>query len=344
MIKGKEFHSIISRIFNGDVKGYNESQQLQVNCPRCQQREGLSTPDGKYNLEINTAKRVFRCWKCDEPKFSGSLGKLIRIFGTYSDQELYKSYGGSYIDIFNEEDEEEFIPEIKLPDEFISFSDLDISDQEHLAAYSYMVVERKINRETLLKYRLGFCTTGKYAGRIIIPSYDATGEINYFVSRTYRRGVKPTYLNPKIDKDRIIFNEGMINWDSTIYIVEGAFEMFSLVNGAPQLGKTISKALFFKLKEKRPPIVIVLDPDAYKNAIEMVTLLKTIYVGEENKVKIVKLKGEEDLDEIRRNSGKKIMLSYLYNAEELSTDDYMNMRLFNNKYVWKSKTNYRTYK
>ena len=91
MVKGKEFHPIIEKIFV-DVNNLYNSEQIQVNCPRCQEREGLRYPDGKYNLEINTAKRVFRCWKCEEPRFSGSLGKLIRLFGSEIHYELYKSY------------------------------------------------------------------------------------------------------------------------------------------------------------------------------------------------------------------------------------------------------------
>ena len=51
MIKGQEFHGIIQNIF-GEVNGYLQSDQLQVNCPRCQERDGLSHPDGKFNLEI----------------------------------------------------------------------------------------------------------------------------------------------------------------------------------------------------------------------------------------------------------------------------------------------------
>ena len=98
-IQGIEFHSIIQNIF-GDVNGLNVSEQLQINCPRCQERDGLSHPDGKFNLEINTAnnKRVFHCWRCDNPRFSGSLGRLIRTFGSHNDYELYKSYAGNFID------------------------------------------------------------------------------------------------------------------------------------------------------------------------------------------------------------------------------------------------------
>ena len=183
MIRGQEFHNIIQNIF-GDVQGYLQSEQLQVNCPRCQEREGLSHPDGKFNLEINTAKRMFRCWKCDEPRFSGSLGRLVKMFGSHIDYDVYKSYAGIFHDYDLNEDEKVYAP-VKLPEEMIPFSQMESGNLEHFEAYTYMVADRKISRELILKFRLGFCTTGKYAKRIIIPSYDANGEINYFVGRTY---------------------------------------------------------------------------------------------------------------------------------------------------------------
>ena len=124
IIRGQEFHSIIQNIFI-DVNGLHASEQLQVNCPRCQEREGLSKPDGKFNLEINTAKRMFRCWKCEDPKFSGSLGRLVRILGTKVDYELYKSLAGVFHDYIFDEDEK--IHEIvKLPEEMIFFSQMDV--------------------------------------------------------------------------------------------------------------------------------------------------------------------------------------------------------------------------
>ena len=115
--------------------------------------------------------------------------------------------------------------------EFVSFSQMDASNPEHFEAYNYLVNERKISRDIILRYRLGFCTTGKYANRIIIPSFDASGDVNYFVGRYYgtdkKIKQKIPYLNPVADKDVIIFNEGLVNWDSTVYLVEGAFEMLS---------------------------------------------------------------------------------------------------------------------
>ena len=176
----------------------------------------------------------------------------------------------------------------------------------------------------MLKFRLGFCTTGKYAKRIIIPSYDANGEINYFVGRTYYpKEKKRKYLNPVSDTSKIIFNECLVNWDSTVYLVEGAFEMLSFpANIIPMLGKTLSPTLFLKLKELKPDVVVLLDPDAYKNAVELYYMLYTIYVGCEDRVKIVKLPTEEDLDELRRNKGVDEVIKSLRTARGLTIDDY----------------------
>ncbi|MFA5207110.1 MAG: hypothetical protein WC428_00270 [Candidatus Paceibacterota bacterium] len=323
MIRGQEFHAILQNIF-GDVQGAMQSEQLQVNCPHCQEREGLSEPDGKFNLEINTARRMFRCWKCDEPQFSGSLGRLIKTFGSYIDYEIYKSYAGSFVDYEFDEDEKEYVP-VKLPIEMILFSQMEAGNLEHFEAYNYMVNDRKISRDIILKYRLGFCTTGKYEKRIIIPSYDAKGEVNYFVGRTYDPKIekKKKYDNPRSDKDKIIFNEGLVNWDSTVYLVEGAFEMLSFpVNIIPMLGKTLSTTLFTKLNELKPDVVVLLDPDAYKSSIELYYKLHNIYVGCEERVKIVKLPTIDDLDNLRKKFGIDEVIKSLYGARSLTVDDY----------------------
>jgi len=322
MIRGQEFHSIIQNVFS-DVQGYLQGEQLQVCCPRCQELEGLSYPDGKFNLEINTAKRMFRCWKCDEPRFSGSLGKLIRLYGSQMDYEMYKSYAGIFHDYINEDEEVEYV-QIKLPEELIYFSQMEEGNLEHFEAYNYMLLERKISRDIMLKYRLGFCTTGKYAKRIIIPSYDLKGDVNYFVGRSYDpKEKKMKYRNPPVDKDKIIFNEGLVNWDSTVYLVEGAFEMLSFpVNIIPMLGKTLSATLFLKLQELKPDVVVLLDPDAYKNAIELYQMLYTIYVGCEERVKLINIPSEKDLDDLRKNKGIDEVIKSLYSARGLTVDDY----------------------
>ena len=322
MIKGIEFHDIINNVFDGDVHNLNESEQLQVNCPRCQERDGLLYPDGKYNLEINTAKRVFRCWKCDEPKFSGSLGRLIKLYGSKTDYELYKSYSSIYSE-YDYNNEEKIYDKVYLPKDFISFSKMDVNNELHLEAYNYLILDRKISREKILKYRLGFCLDGKYKYRIIIPSFDINGDINYFVSRGYRKEIKPKYLNPKVDKSLFIFNEGYINWDDTIYLVEGVFDMLSLPNNAiPLLGKTIFDLLFEKIKYHKPNIIILLDPDAFKSALSLFYMLFNIYIEDEDKVKFVEIKGDLDINDIYIQKNNDGVAEILKTARTLTINDY----------------------
>ena len=323
MVRGIEFHDIINNVFDGDVENVGESEQIRVNCPMCQERDGLSYPDGKHNLEINTAKRVFRCWKCDEPKFSGTIRKLIKKFGSDVDYKMYVSYANILGEITydNYDDEIDEIV-VKLPDEMILFSQMNVNNSEHVKAYNYLITEREISRELIFKYRLGFCIEGKYANRIIIPSYDIDGEINYFVARAYMDNMKKPYDNPKVSKN-IVFNGGVINWDSTVYLVEGVFEMLSFpVNTIPLLGKNIPDSLFQTLKELKPNVVILLDPDAFKSSIGLFYKIYSIYVGYEDRVKIVKLNGEYDFDELRKKYGRNKMIEELYGARGLTIDDY----------------------
>ena len=331
MVEGIQFHNIIRNIFGPNIDGLNIDSQLTVDCPRCAELYNNGTLDGKKNLSISTSSGMFHCWKCSEPSFSGSLGKLIRLYGTKADYELYKSLGGSDFNYNYEVEEEDDTPiTMDLPEEFILFSEMENTNKDHLEAYNYMILDRKISKEILLKYQIGFCITGIYAKRIIIPSYNEFGDINYFVARTYDKKVlnKYKYKNPNIDKGRIIFADGFINWDSSIYLVEGVFEMLSFpVNCIPMLGKTIYNKLFLKLKERLPTVIIILDPDAYKNAIELFYKLKSIYIDCEEKVSIVILPTEEDLDELRKNKGHEEVIKALYSARKLNVDDYFKNKL-----------------
>lgn len=321
MFEGQEFHPIIESIF-GEVNGLNEGPQIQVNCPKCQERDGLNSPDGKFNLEINTSKRVFRCWKCDFPQFSGSLGRLIRMFGGDIDYELYKSYAGVFYNFKSQEDDKSFDP-IFLPKEMVFFSQMDDKNKNHLDAYKYLILDRKLDEKTIFKFRLGFCMEGNFRKRIIIPSFDEFGEVNYFVARNYETDnpYAIPYKNPKFNKN-IIFNEGLINYDSVVFLVEGVFDLFALNNSIPLLGKTMSEKLVFKLKKNKPYVVVGLDPDARKDIYEIYNILYNIYEDESYKVRVLDIKGKHDIDEIRRKKGENGIRGLLKNVRTLNNDDF----------------------
>jgi DNA primase len=130
--------------------------------------------------------------------------------------------------------------------------------------------QRGITVFDILKYRIGYCESGEYSGKIIIPSYDRDGQLNYFVSRAYYKADKQKHKNPKISKDIIGF-EMTINWNEPIILCEGSFDAIAVKrNAIPLFGKIIQPALQKKIIEERVKnIYICLDSDALRNAIQI---------------------------------------------------------------------------
>lgn len=120
------------------------------------------------------------------------------------------------------------------------------------------------------EFNIGYTTIGEYHDRIIIPSYDEFGEMNYFIGRAFEKRIKPKYLNPEAEKEIIIFNENKVNWDSTIYLVEGVFDHIVIPNSIPLLGKYVHDKLFGLLQNKASSeVIVVLDNDALNDAIAL---------------------------------------------------------------------------
>lgn len=134
----------------------------------------------------------------------------------------------------------------------------------------HYLTQRGVTIFDMLKYRIGYCETGEYSGKIIIPSYDAQGQLNYFVSRAFYKADKQKHKNPKISKDIIGF-EMTINWAEPIVLCEGAFDAIAVKrNAIPLFGKIIQPALQKKIIEERVKnIYICLDADALKNALSI---------------------------------------------------------------------------
>ncbi len=142
----------------------------------------------------------------------------------------------------------------------------------------------------ILKYRIGYSESGQYSGKIIIPSYDCNGMLNYFVSRAFYKNDKQKHKNPKISKDIIGF-ELFINWAEPIILCEGSFDAISIKrNAIPLFGKIIQPALQKKIIQERVRnIYICLDADALKNALQIAER----FMGEGLNVYFVELKSED---------------------------------------------------
>jgi DNA primase len=248
-------------------------------CPFCQHH--------KNKLEINCItneknENPWHCWVCEVK--GKTIKSLLKQLNSPPDKiaELNMIIVPTASEIKSQKNI------ISLPDEFISL--VDISKLDRVTALEAkrairFLRKRNIHLEDIIKYNIGFCYDGPYKDRVIIPSYDENGSINYFIARAFIDGIQK-YKNPPIDAKSAIGWELYINWDAPIVLCEGMFDALTIKrNVIPLFGKIIHEKLMKKLvRSSVNRIYIALDPDAIKNALkyaqELMTYGKEIYLVE----------------------------------------------------------------
>jgi len=296
-----DFKSIVTILNDilGKSKNHNDSSgQISYDCPVCSYEiKELDHSDGKGNLEINYKLGLFKCWACSETHGTrGGLRYFIKKHGTKNHLKKYDLLRPDDVNITKKE----YKP-VRLPKEFNLFytaSDGLKLTHHYKRAMSYLR-SRNVTDELIKKYTMGFCYTGEYADRIVIPSYDDDMDLNFFIARSYDTRTKLKYKNPEAQKEIIIWNEHLIDWDDTIYLVEGPFDSIFLPNSIPMLGKVLSERLFSVIYERANKIVIVLDGDAYTDAEKLYHKLNGGRLF--GKIWIVKLPINKDIADLQGN-------------------------------------------
>jgi DNA primase len=245
-----------------------DGKEYLFSCPKCAHH--------KNKLSINPTKSVWKCWICG---YSGrKLRKMVKEFGTRTHLTRWDAIDddtGTIRDIKELLSKTETVAPIPmtLPPEYVFMFNAPKTDREYKKAYKY-IKSRNISDEDILKWKIGFCPSGIYGGRIIIPSFDMNGDVNFFIGRSYC-GSNFTYKNPKTDKTKIVFNELNINWDKPIVLVEGVFDALKSVNAIPLLGSSLKKTnkVFQKIVLADVPIYLALDFDADDKAEKIIDML-----------------------------------------------------------------------
>ena len=329
----------ILTVFLGDSKnGFDENTfQYQFPCPRCVEKEGLGE-SRKYNLEVNLQKQLFQCWKCSssgDDEMHGTIVKLIRMYGNEKLLEEYKSIIRSireselYKLHFNSNDfnidtsmiEKE---ELKFPS---TFKLLKKDEKNHYGALKYLQ-DRGLGWDIIERFKIGYTLREKddkmkkYSYRVIIPSYNSIGELNYWVGRDYLpknpKFERTKYSNPKAEKKEIIFNEDKIQWDADITLVEGAFDHIVVPNSIPLLGKALDKdyKLYWDIVSRcNGNVNIFLDADAYQSVKEIYKLLNhgNLY----GRIRYIPVEEGEDPSSLYQEGGYKKIAEHLANAQQI---------------------------
>jgi len=267
---------------------YSNKGQISFNCPVCDEGRG------KHNLEINYISNVYKCWSCGEIEGThGSLGKLFDKFGTKKQKKLFNILKPDQVETKKQKKK----PKLVIPESYTKFKDSSPIYPVRRQAYNYLK-SRGITDEIIEKFDIGFCDKGSHIGRIIVPSYNKKGELNYYVGRSWDIKSKAKYRNPEAEKDQIIFWENLIDWNKDIYLVEGAFDGMFLDNPVVMLGKHMSELLFETIyNNAKGNVIICLDGDAWSNAVK---LYHELNGGELwGRVKIVKLPKDQDVCDLK---------------------------------------------
>ena len=283
-------------------------ENYAFHCPFCNHR--------KPKLEINMhtteeGKNFWECWVCQTR--GQSIRSLLKQLSTPKDQasEILKYLPkGSYIEYTG-------LSIVEIPKEF---QPLYLASSESYVAnmVKKYLYERGLTDNDFIKYSIGYCTTGDYGGRVVIPSYSGSNQLNFFVARSYD-GSYFKYKNPEASKD-IIFFENLINWSQPLILCEGVFDAIAIRrNAIPILGKSISTSLYTKiLTSPVKDIYIALDQDAKKVGIK--TAEQFLNLGKRVFMIDLKLKDPSEM-------GFKAFTELIHTAEELDLSGLMMHKL-----------------
>lgn len=257
------------------------SGNYAYHCPFCNHH--------KPKLEVNMKENVkgdnpWHCWVCDKKG-----RKLYQLFKQVSAPQEKISELNAIVKYVGPQTTVETKEILKLPKEFKTFDYIRSSDIEGKHALAYLK-SRGITEEDIIKYNIGYCTSGAYKNMVIIPSYDAKGQLNYFTGRSFQKDSKVKYRNPSVSRDIIPF-ELFINWNIPFILCEGPFDAIAIKrNAIPLLGKNIQSSLMKKIVQSSvDKIYIALDKDAQKQALSFCEKL----LNEGKEVYLVDLKDKD---------------------------------------------------
>ncbi len=196
-----------------NILGEHEKESgdwYSYNCPKCAENEGIDC-DHKGNLEVNVYEGWCHCWKCN---YASDILRLIKPYATKEqydeyvynlklirDSSLYELNGTNSNTII------ERMVDVTLPDGYSEITKETTND-----AVEYLF-KRGIGFDIIKRFNIGFTKNSSEAfNRIIIPSYNRFGSLNYWVGRDYTGKSKLKYKNPKVEKRGFVFNEWLINW------------------------------------------------------------------------------------------------------------------------------------
>ena len=311
-----EIRTSFLRSLFGD--GIRSADSFAVTCPAC-----CSGTDRQHKkkLSIKLNDGMHHCWIC------GLKGKTLR----YTIKKFHPSKLAEYCRVFEEEDynsklsipAEDIEEKPELPRGFLPISCNSPLDPDHIAVIRYLF-ERKLFRPDFYRWRLGTCLTGKFSRRVIMPSFDSEGCLNYFTARSIDSDGAKKYINSKAKRKDVIFNEINIRWEKPLTLVEGPFDLMKCNwNATAMLGSYLDERflLFQKIVKNNTPVVLAMDSDATEKRVKIAQKLKSYGIN----VKYINLGKFNDVGEMSKPD----FINALSSAKEWSSVSMLYSKISN---------------
>lgn len=238
--------------------------ELIVRCPKC----GDPRRPNKLKMNINPDKSVFHCWVCELK--GRSIPRLLRMVNTQQGQQYARKFGERV------DSKEKMItnPDVEMPSDFkLVMSNLHLPEAKRIRYYCRT---RGLSDDMIWRYRIGFSPEQQW--RMIVPSFNEEGKLNYWTARRVDDNPAYKYINSKAQRSDVIFNEIDVDWSAEeITLVEGPWDLMkcSKINATCLLGSFLSSnyQLFTKLIHYPERIVLALDADAREKQDKIAELL-----------------------------------------------------------------------
>lgn len=257
----------------GKGKGSKTTMDYAFYCPVCKHHNP--------KLIVNIKTGQYNCWTCHPATKGKTPVSLFKKIDAPTEKLIEMK---NYFQGDNTKIESSKSNKVQLPEEFISLVNPDTSlEARHALTY---LKKRQISDQDIKKYNIGYCKNGRYRNRVIVPSYDRNGNVNYFIARSFEKDPARKYDAPSCNKTDLIGLEYFINWSVPVILCEGIFDAISIKrNAIPLFGKTIPQALMLKLVESEiKTVYLALDKDALKEALsyseQLINLGKEVYLME----------------------------------------------------------------
>ena len=206
--------------------------EIRGTCPFC-------GSDSRAPFAVNADSGAWCCFACDER--GGPVELVMRLADLpWGDAKDLLASGDWYERGYVLLDDPAPRPDIELPNEFYPLASDTSSSAEPYRLYAH---RRGIPDELLHRYAIGYCATGRYARRLVVPVFQSEMLVS-FVARSIDEHARLKVLTADgAQQGACLFNVDGVRGLKRVVVVEGVFDALVIPEIAvATFGKRMSDA------------------------------------------------------------------------------------------------------